>query len=314
MNILLSGLGALGTVYACLLQKHDHNVTVITRDQYKNHVINNGVKICGIWGEHDVFVTKVISDDEEVGDQVYQLAIMAVKSFDLEKAINQIAKLISNDTYILLLQNGYGNYEVAAKFIPEERIILGRVIFGSELLSVGEAKVTVFADDVIIGSPNNLVELSILEEFAEQFKQAGIPTRFSTEIMKYIWGKIIYNSALNSLGAIFEVNYGRLAEVQESKGLMDSIISEIFYLLKSVGQETLWQNDEDYMTDFYEKLVPATYAHYSSMLQDIQRGKKTEINSLNGAIVELGKFYGISTTVNQIITELVRAKEKIKNN
>lgn len=129
--------------------------------------------------------------------------------------------------------------------------------------------------------------------------------------MKYVWGKIIYNSALNSLGAILEVNYGKLAEVEHSRKLMESVIREIFLVLERIGQEMLWPNSEAYIKDFYEKLVPPTAMHHPSMPQDIQRGRRTEIDALNGAVVEMGKKYGVNTPVNDIIVSLVKAKEKM---
>ena len=151
--------------------------------------------------------------------------------------------------------------------------------------------------------------MQVLNELARTFTQAGIPTRASDDIMRYVWGKVIYNSALNPLGAILEVPYGKLAEVSFSKELMDGIIEEIFEVLKAAGQSTLWENAESYRQDFYSRLLPSTAAHHASMLQDIQRGRKTEIDSLNGAVSKLGEQYGINTPINRFITLMLKAKE-----
>ena len=96
----------------------------------------------------------------------------------------EIAHFVSPQTFILLAQNGYGNFEAAAESIAAERLILGRVIFGAETTDLGASRVTVIADDVVIGSPANLIAPQVLETFSRAFNAAGIPTRISSEVMK----------------------------------------------------------------------------------------------------------------------------------
>lgn len=311
MKILIFGLGALGTVYACFLKEKGHRVIGLSRKPVQEAVREKGVRVTGIWGEHHAMLDDVVTGVDKISGSDFDLVIVTVKSYDTEKVAAEIAKVLSPDTYVVLAQNGYGNFEAAAKHILEDRLILGRVIFGAETTGPGASKVTVIADDVILGSPKNLIDYYKMEKFASIFREAGIPTRFSKQVMKYIWGKIIYNSALNSMGAILEVNYGKLAEVEYSRNLMESVIKEIFALLEKIGQETPWPNPEAYIKDFYEKLIPATASHHPSMLQDIQRGRRTEIDALNGAVVEMGKKHGVSTPINDIIVSLVKAKEKM---
>lgn len=309
MNILVFGLGALGTVYSCLLKNAGHRVIGFARESVLGVLQGDGVRVTGIWGDYKTPLDEFVSNIEQIKNKEIDLILVTVKSFDTEEICQQISPLVSKNTYVILIQNGYGNFEAAAKYILPDQLILARAIFGSETLGPGLAKVTVIADDVVIGSPANSVKANILDNLARVCSDAGIPTRASNQIMKYVWGKIIYNSALNSLGAVFEVNYGKLAETKQSKVLMDKIIQEIFAVLDQMRQETLWPNADAYLEDFYTKLVPSTQAHHASMLQDIRRGRRTEINVLNGAIVELGKKYNVATPVNEVITNLVKAKE-----
>ena len=102
---------------------------------------------------------------------------------------------------------------------------------------------------------------------------------------------------------------GKLAEITFSKELMDGVIEEIFAVLKAAGQSTLWEDAESYRRDFYSQLLPSTAAHHASMLQDIQRGRRTEIDALNGAVVELGRKFEVDTPVNAVITALLKGKE-----
>ncbi len=311
MKILVFGLGALGTVYSCLLQKLGHEITGVDHPAVVNTIKLDGVQVSGIWGEHKAALHQVVCSLEDLGEQVFDLIIVSVKAYETEEAARQLKKITSDHTYLMLAQNGHGNFETASKHIAANQIILARVIFGSESISAGVARVSVIADDVILGSPENLIDMARLQHFAEIFSRAGIPTRASNEIMRYVWGKIIYNSALNPLGAILEVPYGKLAEIKFAKDLMDQIIEEIFSVLKAVHQTTMWENATAYRKDFYSQLIPSTAAHHASMLQDIQRGRKTEIDSLNGAVVDLGKKHGVETPVNSFITMMLKAKEAI---
>lgn len=310
MKILVVGLGALGTVYSCLLKGKGHRVAALVRQNTADIIRDKGVAVKGIWGDHSAKLDEVVVGTEALRDKAFDLILLTVKSFDTAKTADQIKSLVSPGTYVILLQNGYGNFEAAAGIIPEGSLILGRVIFGSETVDVGSAKVTVIADDVIIGSPANIIEAALLKQFAQTFNEAGIPTRVSDAVMKYIWGKIIYNSALNPLGAIFGVNYGKLVENEFTRSIIDHIITEIFDLLKTSGQETLWPDTEAYRRDFYTKLIPTTAAHHASMLQDIRRGRKTEVDALNGAVVKLGQKYGLEMPVNKLITQMIKAKER----
>ena len=311
MKILVAGLGALGTVYACLLSAAGHRVTGLCRMNILEKISQDGVSISGIWGEHAAKLERVVASAGELSGETFAMIIVTVKSYATEEIAQQLAPLITDDSHVFLLQNGYGNFETAAKFLPTDKLVLGRVIFGAEALGPGESKVTVIADDVRLGSPDNRIDTSVLQEFARIFNEAGIPTQATEEIMKYVWGKIIYNSALNPLGAILEVNYGKLAEIPETRVLMDQIITEIFALLQFKRIETFWLDAQAYQEVFYSALLPPTAAHHSSMLQDIRRGKPTEIAALNGAIVSLARQADVAVPINEAVMNIVKAKESL---
>ena len=120
---------------------------------------------------------------------------------------------------------------------------------------------------------------------------------------------MLYNCTLNPLGAILDVTYGKLTENEYSKELMDKIIDEIFEVINASPYTTLWNTADEYRQIFYSKLVPDTYNHYSSTHQDIKRKIKTEIDTLNGKVIELGEKYGVDVSTNKIIYSLIKAIE-----
>lgn len=311
MKILVFGLGALGTVYSCLLKRAGHQVSGVDLPSVASCIRQQGVQVKGIWGEHQASLDEVEDSLNKLADTEFDLVIITVKAYHTAAVARQLKPFIKNNTYVLLAQNGYGNYEQAVIHLPPGQLILGRVIFGAVTLGPGVSEVTVIADDVLLGHPRQLIAEQTLLQWAAVFSRAGIPTRMSADIMEYVWAKIIYNSALNPLGAILEVPYGQLAEMAWSRELMDEIITEIFSVLKAQGQSTPWQDAADYQAAFYGQMVPSTAAHRASMLQDIQGGRKTEIDALNGAVVELGRTLGVQTPVNRVISALIKCKETL---
>lgn len=309
MKILVFGLGALGTVFAVSLKTAGNEVYGFIKNTHFPFLKDKPLKIIGLFGEKEAFIDGFFTNPEDIKDLNLDLIILTVKSFDTEKAVSQIKVFIKPDTLLLLAQNGYGNYEIATKILGKNRVILSRIIFGAKLIEPGFSEVTVFGDNVIIGQPDNAISEETLKTIAHILNQSGIPTKISNEVYSILWEKIIYNCALNPLGAILECSYGDLASQEETKFLMDKIIEEIFIVIDHHKIKFNWKNAEEYKEYFYKKLIPPTANHYPSMYYDLKLGKKTEIEALNGAIVKLAEEKGLDVPFNKFITFLIKTKE-----
>ncbi len=304
-NILVVGLGAVGTVFATFLKEYGHNVYGLVRKKY----LDNNLKVEGIWGEHKATLDKITDSVEDLKNINFDLIILGVKSFDTENAVKKIKDLVTEKTKLLLTQNGYGNYEIASNYVDKSKILIGRVIFGSKIVQPLHAYITVNADDVRIGQPENLLDDKEVLEVVCMINHSGIPASFSRDIYKILWDKILYNCALNPLGALLECNYGTLAENKETRQIMDFIIDEIFLVTKENKISLNFKDPEDYKKHFYTNLVPPTKDHFPSMYYDLKSGKRVEIDALNGAIVKLGEKVGIIPKTNLTITNLIKYKE-----
>lgn len=306
MKFLIVGVGAIGGAFLAFLSRAGHRAAGLVK---KGRKIDS-LKVEGLWGDFEVKV-ETVEDISEL-DFVPDIVILSVKSYDTQRALQTVKPLFetSPSVKLLIAQNGYGNYEKATSLLGEGRVILSRIIFGSEKHGDNRIRITVCADDVVIGDPSMKISPEELKGLAELLTEAGIPTRYEREVYKFLWDKIIYNCALNPLGALLEVNYGYLAQTPHTREIMNRIIEEIFEVLKLKGIETFWGGPEEYKKAFYEKLIPPTASHYPSMLRDIGRGK-TEIDSLNGAICDLAREVGIEAPTNRTITDLIKAKERL---
>ena len=272
------------------------------------------LKISGIWGEHLLRNVKGFTSVQEIGEADFDLVLLSTKSFDTEDAVKEILPLVGHQTMIVALQNGLGNIETIARITGREHAIGARVIFGIELVEPGHFKVTVIADNVLLGTISQDVPAERVTEIAAVINKAGIPTATTSEIEKFIWTKVLYNCCLNALSALLDTCYGKLGEFEATREILRAIITEVLAVAKSRGIDMGFPNTAAYEKVFYEELLPPTYAHHASTLQDLKSGKKTEIEALNGAIVRMGKEKGIPTPVNWTLTQLIHGKEGVGPN
>jgi 2-dehydropantoate 2-reductase len=272
---------------------------------------DQGLRIEGIWGEHLIRGLRTFTSVQEVPREHFDLVLITTKSYDTGEAAKQVLPLLSEDSLVSSLQNGLGNVETISEIVGDHRAVGGRLIFGIRIPEAGRAEITVYADKVMLGSPQHKVDFARLQEIAAAFTEAGIPTEATLEIGQFIWGKVFYNCCLNPLSALLEVTYGELSEHSETRQIMTSVIGEIFAVAAAKGVALAWRSPPEYQLVLFGRLIPDTYAHQASMLQDVMQGKKTEIDALNGAIARMGEETGVPTPVNSMLTQLIKVKERV---
>ena len=311
MKILVVGAGAIGSVFGGFLAKAGNEVFLVGRRKHMAAIADQGLLIGGIWGEHRVTSLATFVNTADLPHQHFDLVLITTKSYDTKEALREVCPLVSHDTMVISLQNGLGNVEVLSGVVGPARVLGGRVIFGVELRNPGQVEVTVYQDKVMVGSPTGAVARERAEDIAQIFTEAGIPSEATAEITKYIWGKVLYNCCLNALSALLECNYGELMERDETRQIMSQVIAEVFAVAESKGVALMWQSPQEYERLLLDVLIPDTYAHHSSMLQDVRQGRRTEIDAMNGAIATLGLQVGLETPTNQLLTRLIKAKEQL---
>jgi 2-dehydropantoate 2-reductase len=314
VRILILGVGAIGSVFGGLLAKDGHEVVLLGRGDHFKNIREHGLRISGIWGGHQINHFKAYNTISEIKKNEFKpfdLALLTVKAYDSEKILSEFKKYFSCVPPVIALQNGLGNLELLTNFVGKEKAIGGRVIFGAEIIKPGHVKVTVYAEEVMIGGNMGGISEKKVEEIANIINKSGIPTLATNEIEKYIWAKSLYNCTLNPLGSILEVNYGELLRDKATRKIMSSIIKEIFWVVKKRKIGFFWKNSLEFEEVLFNRLIPATSSHFPSMLQDIKKGKKTEIDFLNGKLVSMGEDIGIDLPVNKTIFNLIKSKERL---
>ncbi len=311
MKILVFGAGAIGSAFGGFLSKY-HDVTLLGRLRHLRAIRSRGLEVSGIWGRHTFRNFRLETDFKNLVPQkpFFDLILVTVKSYDTYAAGRAVRKIAGPGTLVVSLQNGLGNIEALRRFLPSKQVLAGRVIFGVEVPGPGRIKITVIAAPTAVGETHVKRVTPRVRRLAKIFVQAGLPAVAVRDVESLLWAKVIYNCALNPLASLLECHYGLLAETGITRLVMEDVIREIYSVARCARVRLEPQDSGGYIRLFYRKLVPRTYHHHPSMLQDLQNGKPTEIGALNGAIVRLGRELGVGTPVNRALEFLIRRKER----
>jgi 2-dehydropantoate 2-reductase len=308
-GVLVAGAGALGSVVGGLLAARGLPVTLFGRTAHLDAVQREGLHVEGLFGDHHVHGLSCITDAAALRGR-FATVLLTVKSWDTEDMTRAVAPHLAPDGHVVSMQNGLGNLEQIAAVVGEPRTLGARVIFGAEVVTPGRVRVTVEAAPVLVGSPDpsDAARAGAAACWARELAAAGIAAEPTAALLAELWAKVFYNAALNPLGALLGVPYGWLADDADARGVMDAAIGEAFAVARAGGIRLAWRDADAYRAVFYQRLVPATARHRSSMLQDLERGRPTEIDAINGYVVARGAALGVPTPVNATLTRVIRAR------
>ena len=290
-KIFLLGAGAIGNFYGALLSKKS-DVTLLGEREHIKKINSEGLKV-KIGEKEEIFKIKGKEKIENIPPKT--LILLTTKVHQSTGAIKSIKNLIRKDTIILILQNGLGNEDLVKRIIGKKcKVERGIVYSASEFLKPG--KIKVWPKKTIL--PLN----KIGKEIAEIFKEAGLMVELTKEIKKEIWKKLVVNCVLGPLAALFKIRNNEVASMP-LKRVRELLIKECLEAARAEGINI----NGNFKKEFEEKI--STYTNYPSMCQDIMKGKKTEIDFLNGKIIELAKKHKIQTPANEVIYYLIKFLE-----
>lgn len=311
MKIAVVGPGAMGCLFAGFLAKSGQEVWLLDKRPERAEKINSeGIKIEGISGNHKAKISATAKPEDI---KKPDLIIICVKSYDTESAIKHIKPALGETTYILTLQNGLGNVETIAEIVGENNVIGGITSHGATLLGDGCVR-HAGKGETIIGRWQSSgkakakqwrIPRRTLEDIADIFKGAGFPTKVSDRVKDLVWSKLIINVGINALTAITRLNNGRLIEYEGARQILKLAVLEA----SKVARRKKIALDYSDPVKKVEGVCTATAGNISSMLQDVLKKRKTEIDYINGAIVREGEDLGISTPVNSALTDLIKTIE-----
>jgi len=301
MKIVIVGSGAMGCLFAYFLSKTEEEVWLLDKHQDRvDKISKDGLIIEGISGDHRVCV-KQTTDPGDIGNA--DIIIICVKAYDTEKVCQGVQPLIGEDTCLLTLQNGSGNVETISRIVGKKKVVGGTTAHGATVLGLGHIR-HAGRGETIIGEPSGETSNRI-KRISDLFNTAGIDTHITDNLTGLIWSKLLINVGINALTALLRLMNGELVQYSLAREVLRVSVEEAVSVVKAKGIELTYENPIGKVED----ICRATAMNVSSMLQDVLRAKKTEIDYINGSIVDEGERLGISVPVNRTLTSLVKTIE-----
>ena len=302
MRVCVVGCGAVGSLFAAGLAQLD-DVEVWAYDLDRAHVdaINaNGLRITGA-GE---LTGKVQATTDAQALPPCDFGIVSVKSMFTDAALAATAHAFADGGAVCSVQNGAGNEELVAKHVSE--VIRGTTFPAGHIVEPGVVGWDTRGDTHIGPFEPSPAPMVKVEQLADACTRGGMPTHALADARGAQWRKLIFNAASNAIGALTGLTHGRIAE-PPTRDLAWSVMAEGRAVADAQGI-VLDQSPEE-LFDFAARREIA-YDHKPSMLQDVEAGRATEIDFLNGAIVDFGERHGVDAPLNRALTALVKGLER----
>jgi len=301
MKVLILGAGAMGCLYGAALHRAGCEVVLVDVNQPHIDAINaHGLELETRAGLERLPIPA--RRPEEISEPV-DLAVVFTKTFHTDQALAGIGAAIGPETWLLSLQNGLGNDRRLAKHTAEDRILIGSSSLPSDL--VGPGKVRSHGDGGSKLYPAFGADPAFARQVCERLGQGGLPAELEPEIHVAIWSKAIFNATMNPLCALTRRTPGFLGAHAESRAMITAAVDEGVAVANASGIAVPGQP----IHDLTEVSMTDHANHEASMLQDVKAGRRTEVDAINGAIVEAGRAAGVATPVLETLWRLVKLEE-----
>ena len=301
MKIVVAGPGSIGSLFASYLSKSKEEIWLLDKDKARAEKLNQkGISIEGVSGTWQAKV-RVSANPEEIGES--DLLLVCVKSYDTKELIIYARPIIGADCAVLTLQNGIGNVEIISELLRGQNVFAGITSQGANLIEPGILHHAGFGETVIGSLDGKLT--AQLREIRQLFNGVGIPARLSRDIKGALWSKLIINVGINALSAITRLRNGELLEFEGTRSIMRQAVSEATKIAK---RKRIKLQFDDPLAKL-EAVCSATAKNISSMLGDVLKQKRTEIDFINGVILRQGQGLGISVPTNSFLFDLVKTIE-----
>ncbi len=303
-NVLICGLGAIGSIYADKIQKFNpDSLRVLVDEERFERYSSNPI----IFNGNELHFNYILPHDNGFKAD---LVIIATKYDGLADVIKNMKNFIQSDTVILALLNGVTSEKIIAETYGREKLLYSYFI-GHSAVRTGRNVIHDDVNTIVYGSENS-ADIENVQRVKKYFDSVGINYKIPEDIMHSLWLKYMLNVSANQSTAILRLTFGEMLANEKCMDFAINIMKEVQKIAKAEGVKN---------TDI---MIDETIAHLhtmipdgkTSMLQDVEAGRKTEVDMFAGTVIELGLKHNIQTPYNQIIKEILDAiyqNEIIKN-
>ena len=304
--IAVFGAGAVGCWFGGMLARAGAPVTLIGRTAHVDAIAASGLRLVSARIDERV---RVVASSGASAARGARLVLVAVKTFDTRAAGEALAPHLGEDSVLVSLQNGAEN--AARLKAATGREAFPAVVWVAASMSAPGEVTHAGRGDLVIGDPGLLApgaasRRRTLGEIAALFESAGVPCAVSDGIDREIWAKLAANCAFNPVSALARAQYGRIGAAPGGRRLLGEIVEEVLSVAAAHGVAMGERDVVGEVLALTESMSGAT----SSTAQDIARGRRTEIDDLNGFVARRGEALGVATPVNRALHALVKLLEE----
>ena len=299
MRILIAGTGGVGGFFGAALARAGHDVTFLARGQNLAALRRSGLTVESVDG--DFHVSRITAVDDVADLEPFGLVLFTVKSYDTAAVARQIAAVVREDTVVLSLQNGVENESLLASVLGLPPLMGAMTEIGAELVAPGVVR-HVAEGTIFVGEPTGH-ESPRGRNLATLFTEGGVRHRFTREITAQLWGKLMWNASHNAVTAITHTTAGAAARLPASADVLRDAMHEVVAVARAQGILLDPARIETTITFSRDHL----HALRTSMLQDLERGRRLEYDAINGAVIRFGEAVGVPTPVNRTLFGLLAA-------
>lgn len=293
LTIAVMGAGAVGCFFGGMLARAGHAVTLIGRPSHVEAVRRDGLRMETRLFDEPV---RLDADTEPAAARGADVVLFCVKGPDTAPAAEALKPFLRPDTLLLSMQNGVDNAGRLREVLAQP-VSAAVVYVATEMAGPGHVKHHGRGELVIEPAAG-------AERLAQAFVAAGVPTEVSDNVLGALWSKLLINCAYNALSALVQQPYGQLVRVDGVWALMDALVDEGLAVARAEGVSVVGD-----VHAAVRKIADTMAGQYSSTAQDLARGKRTEIDHLNGHVVRRGAALGVPTPVNRTMHTLVKVAE-----
>ena len=294
LKVAVMGAGAVGCYFGGMLARAGHDVTLVARPLHVEAIERAGLRMeTRAFDEH----VRLSASADAAAVRGADLVLFSVKSTDTEAAGALLKPHLSPETLVLCLQNGVDNADRLRTVLPPQQVAAAVVYVATEMAGPGHVKHHGRGELVIEPSTAS-------EKVARALAAAGVPTQVSANVRGALWLKLIINCAYNAISAIAQQPYGRNVQGEGIREVMRDVVDECLAVANADGVDV---PGDVHAT--VAALVESMPTQMSSTAQDLARGKRTEIDHLNGLVVRRGEALGIPTPANRVLWALVKLLE-----
>jgi 2-dehydropantoate 2-reductase len=302
-RIAVVGAGAVGGYFGGVFARAGAPILLIGRRPFVDAVNAGGLVLDKSEGQERIRVT---ATTQISATRDCSLILFCVKANDTAETARQMAPFVRPDATVVCLQNGVDNAE-RVRAETNVTVIPAAVYIAVSVPEPGRVK-HLARGDLIIGPPSERTT-----NVAEVFLPAGISCRISENIEGELWVKLLCNSALNAISALAHAQYGQITENAGARQLMLQIVDEVLAVAEASGVVLPGISDRESGMAAAMELATQMTGALSSTAQDLERGRATEIDALNGYIARRGAELGVPVPINRALFTLVKLAEQTRS-